>query len=58
MLSAYSTVTTPRVPPSSQPVTTTTTSMAVRIGPTGPPVRRTRPVMSPSRGPGPRWTPM
>ncbi len=53
MATAYSRVPTPTVPPSTKPVTTTVISMAVRTRRTDTPVRRCRPVISPSRGPGP-----
>src|SRR6202008_4934790 len=56
--SAYTTVPTPTVPPSSQPVASTASSMPVRITRTDTPVRATRPVIRPSRGPGPSRTPM
>ena len=54
---ANSTVPTPTVPPSSQPTASTATSMAVRVRRSDFPVRADRPVISPSRGPGPRPAP-
>ena len=45
-------------PPSSQPVPSTATSRAIRIGPTGLSSTRLSPVISPSRAPGPSWAPM
>jgi hypothetical protein len=48
----------PTTPPSSQPTATTVTSMRVRTSRIERPVTRERPVISPSRGPGPNWEPM
>jgi hypothetical protein len=58
MPNAYSTVPTPTVPPSSQPAASTVASIDVRISRTESPVRMTRPVINPSRGPGPSAAPM
>src|SRR3954462_8913530 len=58
MATAYTTGPRPPVPPSRKPTASTVTSMLVRITRTEPPVRRTSPVISPSRGPGPRPAPM
>ena len=58
MLTANSTVPTPTVPPSSQPITSTVSSMQTRTRRRERPVRRARPVISPSRGPGPKRAPM
>src|SRR6476660_2958216 len=55
---AYKTVPTPTVPPSSHPTASTVASMQVLTSRTERPVRATRPVISPSRGPGPRPAPM
>ena len=55
--SAYTTVPTPTVPPSSQPVASTVSSMPVRTTRIEWP-RAARPVIRPSRGPGPRPAPM
>src|SRR5690606_38196218 len=52
--SAYSSVPTPTVPPSTKPVATTLISMTVRTRRTDSPVRWCSPVISPSRGPGPK----
>ena len=57
MHSAYATVPMPTEPPSSTPATSTVTSIAVRTTRTEWP-RWARPVISPSRGPGPRPAPM
>ena len=48
----------PSVPPSSQPVVSTVSSMAVRTSRIDHPVRACSPVINPSRGPGPSRTPM
>jgi transcriptional regulator with XRE-family HTH domain len=48
----------PTLPPSSQPITSTVTSIAMRTIQMGRPVRLCRPVIRPSRGPGPSWAPM
>jgi len=58
MLTANSTVPTPTVPPSSQPIASTVSSMQTRTRRRERPVRRARPVISPSRGPGPKRAPM
>jgi len=58
MLTANSTVPTPTVPPSSQPTTSTVSSMQARTRRSDRPVRRASPVISPSRGPGPNRAPM
>ncbi len=49
---------TPTVPPSANPVATTATSRTVRTNRTERPVRRCRPVIRPSRGPGPKLAEM
>lgn len=48
----------PKVPPSNQPVSTTVNSIPVRASLMDHPVRATRPVINPSRGPGPIPAPM
>ena len=48
----------PSVPPSSQPVSTTVNSMPVRVRRMDHPVLATKPVINPSRGPGPMPAPM
>lgn len=48
----------PTVPPSSQPTASTVTSRQVRTRRMERPVRRASPVISPSRGPGPKCAPM
>lgn len=58
MDTAYRSVPTPTVPPRAKPVTTTTISTAVRIRRIERLVRRCRPVIRPSRGPGPKWAAM
>ncbi len=58
MLTANSTVPTPTVPPSSHPIASTVSSMHTRTSRSERPVRRARPVISPSRGPGPNRAPM
>ena len=58
MATAYNTVPTPTTPPSNHPTSSTVTSIDVRTTRMLRPVRRTRPVMRPSRGPGPNWLPM
>ena len=55
---AKATVPMPTVPPSSQPTASTVSSRQVRVSRMDRPVRRARPVISPSRGPGPKWAPM
>src|SRR5206468_132052 len=50
MATAYRMVPTPNVPPSRIPATTTVTSMLVRTSRIDRPVRRTSPVIRPSRG--------
>lgn len=57
MAAANNTVPTPTVPPSSQPAASTTSSMPVRVRRSDRPVRADRPVIRPSRGPGPRPAP-
>jgi hypothetical protein len=54
---AYSSVPTPTVPPSAQPAANTPSSMLVRTTRMEWP-RLASPVVSPSRGPGPRPAPM
>lgn len=54
MARAYATVPAPTVPPSSQPVVSTVSSIPVRTSRTERPVRRCSPVISPSRGPVPK----
>ncbi len=54
MARAYTTVPTPTEPPSAKPVESTVTSTPVRISRIDRPVTRCRPVISPSRGPGPK----
>jgi hypothetical protein len=51
-------VTAPSVPPSSHPLSATTTSIPVLITRSEPPGRVTSPVISPSRGPAPSRAPM
>ena len=46
------------MPPRANPSTTTVISSEVRTSRIDRPVRRARPVISPSRGPGPSWLPM
>jgi linoleoyl-CoA desaturase len=58
IVTAYSTVPMPTVPPSTKPTASTVTSMTVRQSRTLRPVRRTRPSHRPSRGPGPSAAPM
>ncbi len=58
MDTANTSVPTPTEPPSSQPVPSTVTSMTVRTTRIEPPLRATKPVISPSRGPGPSRAPM
>ena len=58
MASAKTTVPMPTVPPNSQPTSSTVSSMPVRHSRIERPVTRARPVISPSRGPGPRCAPM
>ncbi len=58
MATAKTTVPTPTTPPSAQPIATTVTSSAVRTSQIGWPVRACRPVISPSRGPGPKCAPI
>jgi hypothetical protein len=53
MASAYATVPTPTEPPSAKPTASTVTSIPVRTSLMDRPVRACRPVISPSRGPGP-----
>jgi len=55
---AYKIVPRPTTPPISQPTTSTVSSMLVRTNRKLRPVRRTKPVIRPSRGPGPNWLPM
>lgn len=55
---ANATVPTPTVPPSSHPTASTVSSRQVRVSRIDRPVRRASPVISPSRGPGPKWAPM
>ncbi len=57
MLTAYSTVPIPTVPPSSHPAASTLSSIQVRTRRSEWP-RRAMPVIRPSRGPGPRPAPM
>src|SRR5581483_6814386 len=57
MQTAYATVPTPTVPPSRKPITTTLTSSDVRMTRIECP-RLARPVIKPSRGPGPSPAPM
>jgi len=58
MPNAYTTVPMPTDPPSSHPTVSTVTSITERTRRTDRPVRTTRPVIKPSRGPGPRPAPM
>ena len=51
-------VPTPTTPPRRKPSATTVTSREVRTRRIERPVRRARPVIRPSRGPGPSWLPM
>ena len=46
------------MPPSSQPTTSTVSSMLVRTSRMLTPGAAARPVIRPSRGPGPNWLPM
>ena len=57
MPTAYSAVPIPTVPPSSHPVASTLSSMDVRTRRSEWP-RRAKPVIRPSRGPGPSPAPM
>ena len=52
--SAKTTVPIPTFPPRNQPASTTVSSMTARRGATGAPVTLCRPVINPSRGPGPK----
>ncbi|MEU7892321.1 hypothetical protein AB0B45_05580 [Nonomuraea sp. NPDC049152] len=56
-VSAYSTVPTPAVPPSSQPTVSTVISIKVRTCRMERPVAADAPVIKPSRGPGPKRAP-
>ena len=56
--SAKATVPMPTLPPSVQPIASTTSSMPVRTIQMRHPVTRCSPVMRPSRGPGPKCAPM
>src|SRR5690606_33997944 len=56
--SANTTVPMPNTPPSAMPATSTLTSIPVRTSRIDQPVRRARPVINPSRGPGPSCAPM
>ena len=58
MATANSTVPMPTVPPSSQPTASTVSSMPVRHSRIERPLTRASPVISPSRGPGPKRAPM
>ncbi|EPH46668.1 hypothetical protein STRAU_0282 [Streptomyces aurantiacus JA 4570] len=57
MANAYSTVPAPTLPPSSQPTASTVTSIRVRTNRMERPVAPARPVIRPSRGPGPQRAP-